>query len=243
MNDRDIIESQEQSQEDILNRFIDNKLNALYTCMPAIITSIDSNTQLASVQPIFKMVFDNIEGEKKEVDRPIINNTPIMNLRAGGFYISMPVKKGDLVLLFFSQRSIDKWLYTDGKTTLIPDDNRTMDINDCFALPCIITAKNHLPNNPDNLVIAKENSNVSITLKNNDEVDIKASKVNTITDRNNLGSASANTPLAKGDKTDSNFNKVFQWMTISTPFLAALGMAQTPPIFDGVGSGKVFSND
>lgn len=243
-NNINAIENQEESEETQLERFIDSKLYGIYTSMPGIVKSYDDNSGMADILPIHKEGFQDLKGNEIIQERPVIPNVPIMKFNTGGFFESFPIEIDTPVLIFFSSRSIDDYLYTDGKEPLTADDGRKHDINDAFAIPMIITFKNSIPAVGKNYVVGKKDLSSYFKIKENSDVEIKGNaKVSLTTSRVNLGSESANTALAKGNKTDDNFSKIFQWITTATPFLTALGMAQLPPTFDGTSSGKVFSND
>lgn len=238
-------EPQEQSEEDILNNHFRNNLMDIYTCMPAFVTEYDSSKQMASVQPIFKQVFNSIDDKDISQARPIINNVPIMHLNVSDFYISLPVKKDDKVLLFFSQRSIDKYLFSEGKEVieLEEHDSRIFDINDCFAIPAVITMKTPLPNHADDLAIGLKDGNALFTVKKDKTIEIKADKVSTITSHTGIGAVSASTAVARGDKTDSNFSGLSPWLTAVTAILVPFGLALPAPTFNTTSSGKLFTND
>lgn len=106
-----------------------------YFCGPGKVEKYDDSTQKASVLPLIKRSYLLEDGTKETFDLPKIDNVPVIFPRAGRFFISMPVEKGDLVLLVFCDRSIDKYKSGDGSKPIDPVDLRTNDITDAVAVP------------------------------------------------------------------------------------------------------------
>lgn len=242
--------SSDISEEETIHILFDDIFSRIKTISTGFIESIDTeNKNFVNVQQTFKQVYNDINEKEKSQDRAVINHVPILSLRGNGFYIRMPIQKGQPVLLLFCERSIDNYLETDGKSTIEPGENRMFDENDCFAFPVMVTKKNNIPDdNPNDLVIAHENGNISIILKTNDEIDIKATKVNLQTSRLNIGSSSASTAVAKGSIADSNFDAIGTFQTQIAPYIAALALvagspAPVPPTLQHTSSGKAFTND
>lgn len=131
----------------VLQDHIKGVLKDIHTCMPAEVQSYDTTTNSVDVQPNFKRTYT--DGDT--VDLPIIRSVPVAFPRAGTAGITFPIKRGDSVLLIFSERSLDKWKNTGG--TITPDDPRTHDLSDAIAIPGIYPQSNPLPIDPDNLVV------------------------------------------------------------------------------------------
>jgi hypothetical protein len=104
-------------------------MNDLQTSLPGKIISYDGS--FAVVRPALAKQLANGE----TLAAPIITNVPIhwptgMN---GEAIISVPLKGGDDVTLFFASRSIENWL--SGADGAPPDDPRQFDLSDCYATP------------------------------------------------------------------------------------------------------------
>lgn len=78
---------------------------------------------LASIKPLANKMFD--DGDS--LPFPIIDNVPIRwtSFNGGKCGIKGPIRKGDKVLLVFSQQAIDGTL-----------DQRRFDLSDAYAIPC-----------------------------------------------------------------------------------------------------------
>ena len=67
------------------------------------------------------------------IKKQIIKGVPLMFPSAGGGFLTFPVKKGDTVLLVFSQSSMDDWLLSDG-SPITPKLLREFSVNDAVAI-------------------------------------------------------------------------------------------------------------
>lgn len=105
----------------------------LRVSIPASVESYDAQKQRASVKPLLNRRY--ADGEEAEL--PVIAGVPVVWPRAGGAAMTMPVQKGDGVLLVFSDRSLDGWLVKGGKVT--PDDPRHHDLSDAVAIPGLVS--------------------------------------------------------------------------------------------------------
>jgi hypothetical protein len=228
-----------ESIDESINSFILGSLMSINTVMPGKI--IKYSNGFCSVQPIFKSVFTDFEGTEIIKDKDIIENVPVLHGRGGGFIIDIPLKPDDLVMLLFSQRSIDNYLETDGKSTIDPLDSRIFDISDCFALPVGITKKNK-PSaySSGDLVIKTENGASEFHMTLSGDVNVKAGIVR-------LNSLTADKALALATDVKSKLDGIASNLNSHTHTAIALGSPTsnsiTPLIQDNtVASTKVFTN-
>ncbi len=112
-----------------LLRAIERAMIEMRVSLPARVEKYDETKQRADVKPLLNRRY--ADGEEAEL--PVIAGVPVVWPRAGGAAMTMPVAKGDGVLLVFADRSIDRWLANGGQVT--PDDPRTHDLSDAVAIP------------------------------------------------------------------------------------------------------------
>lgn len=106
----------------------------LRVARPATVLEYDASQQRAVVQPL--VLDGGIDGETgARVTRrlPAIVDVPVVFPGSGDFSITWPVRKGDTVLLIFTDHSLDKWLHRGGEVD--PLDDRRHDISDAIAIP------------------------------------------------------------------------------------------------------------
>ena len=100
-------------------------LSNLHTMTVAKITEVGSKT--ISCQPVINRV---VNGES--ITLPEFTEVPPIFLNGGSSYLAMPIAVGDYCLLFFCERSFDKWYY--GSDFESPIKPRMHDYSDGFAL-------------------------------------------------------------------------------------------------------------
>lgn len=91
----------------IIRRIVNDKISEIHTCLPAKIEKYDPQKLRAEITLLNKA---ELEGE--EVVIPPIIEVPVRVLQAGPFLIRPPYEKGDVVLVLFSERALDKILIT-----------------------------------------------------------------------------------------------------------------------------------
>lgn len=113
--------------ETVVQTAIDTSLKEVHTCLPAIVETVNSD-QTLDVQPTIQRRIDGVD-----VNLPLLVGVPLRFFKSGEFSISFPIKKGDHVLVLFSERSIDNWLL-DGDIRPAGDVRRHS-LSDGIALP------------------------------------------------------------------------------------------------------------
>ena len=103
----------------------------LHTVMPGIVESYDAEKKRATVQPAINLLLN--DEARTTMAKPAIQNVPVVQTSGGGFLIQVPLKKGDAVLLFFSERGMDKFKETFEVADPLP--NAFFDIRDAIAMP------------------------------------------------------------------------------------------------------------
>lgn len=130
-------ENTSPSLADVIKQAINNTLKDTHTAIVGIVESFDPALQTVKVQPAIKRVFrkDNGDGTEDRTSEPLplLINVPVIFPRAGGYFLTFPIIKGDECLLIFSERSIDYWWTKSGVQD--PGAFRQHDLSDaiCFV--------------------------------------------------------------------------------------------------------------
>ena len=153
---------------------VDRFAGDLHTCLPARIIGIDYKTQKATVQPLIKMRYTDA-GSNPEglVDMSSIPSVPLIFPSSKFATMTFPVKAGDLVLLVFSQRSVDTFKYSDGSAPVDPNDYRMHDYTDAFAICGLSTFATALGIHEEDTVIrmnAGQSNESKLSFKPNGDV-------------------------------------------------------------------------
>lgn len=112
---------------------IDQALDDVHTALPARVERFDPTTLRGDVVPLVKRRVK--QGGEPEPLPPILD-VPFWMPKAGLFVLRFPVRRGDVVLLVFSERALD-YLLVDGQ----PQDprlRRRHALDDAIAIPGLL---------------------------------------------------------------------------------------------------------
>lgn len=133
---------------DVIRAGIDSALLNVHTALPAVVETFDPGTQLVSVQPLIRrQVRDTTEM------LPVISNVPVATLSGGGFAVTVPIQRGDIVLLVFCESSLEQWL--DSGEISNPVDIRRHGLDGAVAYPGVYSKNRAIPAHSENLVVGR----------------------------------------------------------------------------------------
>ena len=224
-----------ESTEQSLRSIIDYALSQTNTAIPGYVERYDADTQTADITVPFVDYYevDGLESSEAFI-WPVLRSVPVVFPRGGGWSITWPLSQGDNVLLVFSQRSIDEWWASDGRTEISPRDLEAHSITGAMAIP-------GPPTKPTRLQ-GRAVSGPDLVIRHSDGTELKLGQGKTVSltaDRLNIGSDSAGTALAKGQTTEDHINALKQRVDTLSAILSL------PPVvlIGSVKSGKAFTND
>ena len=127
--------TQEPTLAEVVDAAMRSRMKEMFGCwLPARIESYDASTNKASVQVLVLDDYEDEAGDRQTERFPVINDVPVGWPSIGGkFCLKTTLSAGDVVVVMFASRPVDKWLSTGGFVD--PEDNRHHDINDAFILP------------------------------------------------------------------------------------------------------------
>lgn len=104
--------------------------------LPGRIETFDSTKNKASIQLLLLEPRTKENGDVVKEPIAIINEVPVVTIADHyGIRMELALQPGDYVTVFFSSRSVDRWLQQGGM--IDPDDERDHDLNDAIAMPGI----------------------------------------------------------------------------------------------------------
>lgn len=159
---------------DVFDNWLDNRLEALHTIMPGkIISYTGHGERKAEVQPLVQL--KTARGASLEI--PPIKNVPVIFPSSGTTSILFELKKGDGVLLLFSEASIGNYLNSNNENTVEPEDSSRFSLTDCIAIPGLWSFPRAPQTNAaeDSLHLEKEESYIEIK---KDSINIEGTAVN-----------------------------------------------------------------
>lgn len=155
--------------EDVLREVLQSFALNMRVCMPAQVVSYNKDKQSVDVQPVFLRKYR----DQTTAKMPKIHSVPVVFQRANQAIIAMPLKVGDYVTLFFTDRSIDKFMTSGGVHD--PESTRNHDLSDAIAVPGLWPFGESEPlNNDDDIIIKNRNGEqrLEIRCKKNGQIQI-----------------------------------------------------------------------
>lgn len=110
---------------DIIQRAIKDALADTHTATIGRVIAVNETT--VDIQPVINAVYNG-----EDIMLPLFAEVPLINLQGGGSYLHMPVAVGDYALVFFTERSFDRWYA--GTDEVRPPEMRMHDYSDGFAI-------------------------------------------------------------------------------------------------------------
>jgi len=137
----------------------------LHTTMIGRVESYDASKQVADVQPVVQRhIGEDENGVPVYEQLPVIPNVMVQPIRAGGYHLHVPVKKGDHVLLSFCKESFDEWRENGG--IVQPVDLRKHTAGYPVAIPGVATTNDPISNaDATHLTIGSDAGDDLITFK------------------------------------------------------------------------------
>ena len=124
---------EDKSLAQILKEAITTHLYDLHVCLPARVEKYDAAKQKADIKPLLKKRY---KVEAQETELPVVTDVPVQwpSAAGGASYLHLPLKKGDLGMAIFCERSLDGWLQGSGQI-VGPKDPRHHHLSDAIFIP------------------------------------------------------------------------------------------------------------
>ena len=119
---------------EVIRAAMDNRGLEVHTSLPCRVEKIDKAGKSVDVKPLIRRRFLNPDGTEIDESLPVIPRVPIAWPRAGKFFITFPIKPGDLVEVVITEASRDAFQAGGGEET-DPDDFRRFDLSDAWEYP------------------------------------------------------------------------------------------------------------
>lgn len=163
---------------EIIQVYIKSGFENIHTMLPAKIESYDPATQVCSATPLLGSIRYQTDGTYRKQLRSVIEDIPVVFPRNSDFFLTFPLKQGDLVMLVFCMNSLDNFFEPDGQNTdprnqNLPDDPRMHDISDPVAMPGFYPPSLAIQDiDTENMAIGKDNGGTQIKIKPEGGLDI-----------------------------------------------------------------------
>lgn len=145
--------------------------NGMHNCLMARIETYDPVTMQADVTPLYKQKYK----DGKEEQMPMIIALPVAHLKAGPFIIRPPYKRGDIVMVAFSDYSTEEVLISGGSHA--PRSSRKHSIDDGIVVAGIMVYTDTYPAQHGNdLLISKDDLSAKIVIQEDNTILIHTDK-------------------------------------------------------------------
>lgn len=158
------------NMNDITRKMINDAVSDIHTSLPAKINKYDAEKMRAEITLLSKQ---NLEDEMVEI--PPVLEVPVGFMKAGRFVIRPPFQKGDVVVVVFSEKAIDKLLISGNPEN--PKYKRKHSIDDAIIVNSLqLESENDLNSSYTNdLLIENQEVNSRIVMKANGDLLIETS--------------------------------------------------------------------
>lgn len=181
-----------------------NNAAQLRVAIPGIVESFDAEKQTVSVQPAITENIQAGEEAAKATPLPVLTDIPICFPRAGGYSLTLPIKKGDECLLVFADMCIDGWWQSGGVQDQM--ETRRHDLSDAFAIIGTTSQPRKVTGySTENMQVRTDDGKVVIELdKSSSSVNIKCAGDLSIDVGGNISIKSGGKTTMQGEKININ---------------------------------------
>ena len=126
---------------DLQEAALHRALAELHTCLPAEVVAVRAadGRQFVDALPMLQRAVVDEDGVPQDEPLPLLQMVPVGYMQGGGFFLSLPLRPGDVVLVVFAERSLDAWIQTakpGARTPVVPGDLAMHSLQGAIALPC-----------------------------------------------------------------------------------------------------------
>ena len=118
--------------QEVLQTAIENKLQGLWSAIPAIIQNVNYAKQTLTAQPAIQGQNIDKDGNIINVNLPLLVDVPFQTYGGSGFIVTVPNLENSECLIVFASRCIDGWWANGGVQPQI--EFRMHDLSDGFAI-------------------------------------------------------------------------------------------------------------
>lgn len=137
---------------------------------PAIVNSFDPLLQTVTAYIAIKQIIGG-----QDVPLPLLVDVPIVLPSVQGFHMTMPINKGDEIVILFADRCFDSWAENGGVQK--QSEHRVHHIADGMAIIGINSKPNLITDyDPDNMVIRNTLNTQKMTFKATGDIDVETDK-------------------------------------------------------------------
>lgn len=143
--------SEDISEAEVISSAIDSRWLDLHKAGPARVESYNASANTVTVTPVLWRHIPTDDGDYVAESLPQICDVKIAWPRAGGFGITLPIQKGDFVLLLFCDAPLGAWRQNGQPGD--PGDPERHGMSGAVAIPGVYPDKQNIANPSTNSMI------------------------------------------------------------------------------------------
>jgi hypothetical protein len=167
---------------DVLNMFLDFRLENIHTVLPGKILSYDESRRLAEVEPLVQLK------TSKEVDvkYSVVENVPVIFPSGKSFTLRWDVQKDDGCLILFSEASMGNFINSTGILQIAGEDSSRFSLTDAICIPGLHSVQK---------AIELSAIGIEIYIDKTGKITVNGNNLDIITTANTLIDATGNTEI------------------------------------------------
>lgn len=122
---------------DVIQFLLDDDRAHLFVALPATVESYDAAGQTVNCKPMTKRVARNADDDRLVDELPVLPAVPVVWLRAGGYFMTMPLAAGDGGLVVCCDSDLGAW--RDSGRVSDPGDERRHSLTGAVFIPGLET--------------------------------------------------------------------------------------------------------
>ncbi len=155
----------------LIKDYVKTEINSINTLLPAKIKKYYPSQMRADI-----IFLNKVEVNGEFVEQSCVYSCPVILPKVSGFFISMPYKEGDVVMVAFSQVALDNLL--DSGQSEVVEIKRRFSLDDAVVLGGVqIESKGDLGSaNGEDIILENIETNTTIKIKSSGDIEISGSK-------------------------------------------------------------------
>ncbi|MCC6811352.1 MAG: hypothetical protein IT381_28240 [Deltaproteobacteria bacterium] len=152
--------------EDVISYALEARLAELHVSMPCKVDSYDSEKNTVNLIPLLKRKRRSTKtGATSSSEIKALQNVPVAFMRTSKGWFTLPIAKGDVGMVVFSERSLKDWMSKTKGEVVEPVDEAKHPLDGAWFYPGCYPSKSPIdPTNSSHVVIATSGSSVELHL-------------------------------------------------------------------------------
>lgn len=159
--------------ESVLAETRESWMNEVHTSFPARVDSYNAAAQTADLTPMVRRAMPTTDDRLASENYPTLRAVRIAWLRAGDWFIHMPLARGDFVHVHCCERDFTAWAQTGDVGD--PVNTQTQHLSHAFAVPGFYPRTKPLNDTPSDALVIGKQGGATVRINNDGSIDVKGS--------------------------------------------------------------------